>query len=104
LIEFAFKFTLCGYVAYAVFAITKVWKNSRIIGLIALGILFALTVFSKFNALPIGHGLPRYELTSPAQRGGAFLGNIFMLICFWILFFRFGFSKKVRQLLDQSSN
>ncbi|PVZ84890.1 hypothetical protein C9426_21375 [Serratia sp. S1B] len=55
-------------------------------------------VYGKLTATPPSeHDLiPKFELENDAQRGGAFIADCLMVIGFWILFYRFGWSKKSR--------
>lgn len=101
LVEFSIRFGVLCFLACSIFALAKRWPKCRLMGLAALMLLFALVAYSKFNSLSSGQGLPKFQLTSQAERGGAFIANIVMFIVFWILFFQFGFSKKAREYFSQ---
>ena len=101
LLAFAVEFGVVAFFVTSIFAIAKRWKKSRVMGIVALLMLFSIVVYSKLTALPSGQGFPKYTLNSAAERGGADVANIVMFIGFWILFYRFGFSKKARSFFSQ---
>ena len=98
--EFLIKIGLVAFLMLSVVAIGKRWPKARMMGLIALLILFVLVVYGQFNPTPAGKGLPKFELSSPAERGGASIAALLMFVGFWALFLRFGFSAKSRRFFS----
>jgi len=101
--EFVIKAGLLSFLVVTVVAIWKRWPKSRMLGLAALSIVFLVVAYAQLTSPPPGQGLPKYELSTPAQRGGAFIGNVLMFIGLGILSYRFGFSEKARTFLSRTS-
>jgi len=79
-VEFVVKTALVSFLAVTVVALValgKRWPRSRLMGL-----------------------APKYELTTPAERGWAFIGNVLMFVGLGILTYRVGFSRKARTFLS----
>jgi len=102
-LDFAIRIGVLALFVSSFVAIWKRWPRSRVMGLVALLVLFALFAYGRFNPPPPGQGLPRMEYSTPAERGGAFILDSLLFIAFWVLFFRFGFSKKARDFLSSNS-
>jgi len=104
LLAFAILLTNIGIIGFfllTVFAIEKRWSRSRIMGLAALLILFALFIYRRLSPLPPGQGLSRMTYDTPGERGMAFILDVLLFIGYWLLFLRFGFSKKAREFFSQ---
>ena len=99
--QFAIQMSFFVFFVFSIFAIGKRQPKNRITGLVALLILFAVVTYSKLNPMPPGQGLPKFELNSQAEQGGALIANVLMFVGFWVLFFRFGFSEKSRKFFSQ---
>jgi len=99
-VEFVVKTALVSFLAVTVVALGKRWPRSRLMGLAALTLVVLLLAYSRLNPTPPGQGLPKYELTTPAERGWAFIGNVLMFVGLGILTYRVGFSRKARTFLS----
>ena len=102
-LDFAIRIGVLALFVTTFVALWKRWPRSRVMGLAALLVLFALYTYGKFNPAPPGQGLPRMEYSTPGERGVAFILDVLLFVAFWILFYRFGFSKKAREFFSQSA-
>jgi hypothetical protein len=97
--EFAIRLSLLGFLTISVAAIFKCSPRSRSLGLMALLLVFVLVLMSK---LWTTLHAPVFQYNSPAEKGGAFIVDVLLFIGFWILWFRYGFSKKSRLYFGQT--
>lgn len=81
---------------WALIAIVKPRKHARLLGAMALLGVFIMNVISK--SLPIINGVvvAPLEYSNDAQRGGALIAQIILILWYWIIFLRFIFSKRAR--------
>jgi len=94
-LDFGIRIGVLALFVVTFIALWKRWPRGRVLGLVALLVLFALFTYAKLNPSP--HGLPKMEYSTPGERGVAFILDLLLFIAFWVLFYRFGFSKRARE-------
>lgn len=89
--ETAAKLLVLCLLVWTLVMIFRRSQTGRWLGLVCLLLLLGLGSYSAFS--PSGSALP---LDNAAQRGGAFLGQIIVVILYVVLMVRFGFSRAAR--------
>ncbi|WP_411753925.1 hypothetical protein [Serratia sp. (in: enterobacteria)] len=86
---------------WALIAIIKPRKHARLLGAMALLGVFVMTVISQ--SLPITNGVvvAPVEYSNDAQRGGALIAQMILILWYWIIGLRFIFSKRAKNWFAQ---